>query len=262
MLKKVAWTAERFGVTPRKLTSRVSGAGLPKVLVVSVPKAGTHLVERAVCLHPRMYRRRQPTLNPLNMGAGGLPGILASTRPGQVVLAHVPFDEEYGGALEREDVKALFVVRDPRDVAVSLAHYIGEREDHPLHAQFAPRDLRGRIELAITGDVQARPPAPPLASVLAGFAGWFESGALSVRFEDLVGARGGGESGAQARALAEIYAHLGLEPEPGLGRRLFSDASPTFRRGAIGQWRELFDPELETVFEREAGRWMGRYGYG
>jgi len=27
-------------------------------------------------------------------------------------------------------------------------------------------------------------------------------------------------------------------------------------------WRALFDPELETVFEREAGRWMGPYGYG
>jgi sulfotransferase 6B1 len=261
MLKKAVWTAERFGVTPRKLTARVSSAGLPKVLCVSVPKAGTHLVERAVCLHPRLYRRRLPTLNPLNMGDEGLPGVLASTRPGQVVLAHVPYEDGYAAALEQEDVRVLFAVRDPRDIAVSLAHYIGDREDHPLHPLFAPRDLRGRIELAITGDGDARPPAPSLESILAGFAGWLGSGALVVRFEDLVGGRGGGTAESQERVLGEIYAHLGVEAEPGLRERVFSEASPTFRRGSIGQWRQELDPELEALFEREAGRWMETYGY-
>ena len=41
----------------------------------------------------------------------------------------------------------------------------------------------------------------------------------------------------------------------------FSSASPTFRKGQIGGWRQAFDPELEALFEREAGRWMEVYGY-
>ena len=48
MLARQLWTAQRFGLTPRKLAGRAARAGVPRVLVVSLPKAGTHLVERAV----------------------------------------------------------------------------------------------------------------------------------------------------------------------------------------------------------------------
>jgi hypothetical protein len=262
MLTKHWWTAERFGVTPRRLVARVTRSGLPKVLCVSVPKAGTHLVERAICLHPGMHRRILPTLNPENVGPDGLGGVLAKLRSGQVVLAHLPFDTSYPGLLERKGVRTLVVIRDPRDIAVSLSHYIEGRGDHPLHFVYGARpDERSRIELAILGDADVRPPAPSLESLLAGFAGWLESGALVVRFEELIGERGGGKARAQGQAVKDIYSYLGLEPGKGLAEQLFSTASPTFRAGQIGQWRERFDPELEALFEREAGRWMDVYGY-
>ena len=253
------WTAERFGLTPRKLAARAGGAGLPRVLVVSLPKAGTHLVERAVCLHPQLHRSLRRTLNPENM-QHGLRAALGELRPGQVALAHIPFDASYAALLE--DVRTLFAIRDPRDIAVSLAHYIGGRGDHPLHFAYSERpDERSRIELAILGDADARPPAPSLESLLAGFSGWLDSSALVVRFEELIGTRGGGDDASQHRTLGAIYDHLGLEPPPRLSERLFSSASPTFRKGRIGQWRESFDPDLEELFERAAGSWMEIYGY-
>jgi sulfotransferase family protein len=253
------WTAERFGLTPRKLAARAGSARLPRVLVVSLPKAGTHLVERAACLHPQLHRRLRRTLNPENM-QDGLHAALGELRPGQVALAHIPFDPSYSGLLE--DVKTLFVIRDPRDIAVSLAHYIGGRGDHPLHFAYSERpDERSRIELAILGDAEARPPAPSLESLLSGFSGWLDSGALVVRFEELIGARGGGDDGVQQRTLRALYGHLGLELPPRLSERLFSSASPTFRKGRIGQWRESFDPDLEALFDRAAGAWMEVYGY-
>jgi hypothetical protein len=46
-----------------------------------------------------------------------------------------------------------------------------------------------------------------------------------------------------------------------LSGRLFSSASPTFRRGEIGGWRESFDPALEALFTQEAGNCMEVYGY-
>ena len=254
------WTAERFGLTPRKLAGRVARAGRPRVLVVSLPKAGTHLVERAVCLHPRLHRRLLPTLSPENIGEEGLSGAVRALRSGQVLVGHLPFDPAYPALLE--DVKTLFVVRDPRDIAVSLAHYIGGRGDHPLHFAYSTRpDERSRIELAILGDAEARPPAPSLEGLLAGFSGWLESGALVVRFEELIGSRGGGDAFVQGKAIRAIYDHLGVQPPPRLSERLFSSSSPTFRKGQIGQWRDSFDPELEALFEREAGRWMDVYGY-
>ena len=263
MLTRHWWTAERFGVTPRKLLERVTQTRLPKVLCVSLPKAGTHLVERAVCLHAGMHRRILPTLNPENVGAEGLAGVLRKLRPGQVVLAHLPFDPAYPELVERQGVRALFAVRDPRDIAVSLAHYIEGRGDHPLHFVYSSRpDERSRIELAILGDADVRPPAPSLESLLAGFAGWLKSGAPVVRFEELIGVRGGGDADAQAQAVADMYSYLGLDPGKDVADRLFSTASPTFRAGQIGQWRDRFDPGLEALFHRETGRWMEVYGYG
>ena len=40
------WTLERFGFTPAKLARRAAPGKGPKVFCVSVPKAGTHLLER------------------------------------------------------------------------------------------------------------------------------------------------------------------------------------------------------------------------
>jgi hypothetical protein len=257
------WTAQRFGLTPGKVAARLAADGLPKVLCVSLPKAGTHLAERAVCLHPRLYRKILPTLNPQNIGADGLEGVVEGLRPGQVVLGHLPFDPAYVDLLRREGVRTLFVIRDPRDIAVSLAYYVAGRRDHPLHALYSARpDLRSRIELAVLGDGDARPPAPSLESILSGFAGWLESGALVVRFEDLIGPRGGGDREAQAGTVDAIYAHLELDHRNGLAGHVFSHASPTFRKGMIGQWRAHFDRALTSLIHRQAGPWIEAYGYG
>ena len=82
-----------------------------------------------------------------------------------------------------------------------------------------------------------------------------------VRFEELIGARGGGNDETQARTIRAIYDHLGLAVPARLSERLFSSASPTFRRGQIGGWRESFDAGLEALFQQEAGNWMEVYGY-
>jgi hypothetical protein len=259
------WTAERFGLTPRKLRARVANDRMPTVLCVSMPKAGTHLLERAVCLHPRLYRKLLPTLTQERADRrGGLETLLSRLRPGEVLVAHLPFRPPYPAAIERAGARAIFVTRDPRDVAVSLAHYIAGRPENPYHEAFAERsDLHSRLELAIAGD-----PTTGVASMeglLSDFAGWLDGPAAVVRFEDLVGQSGGGNADAQRRALEAIYGHLGLDISERLvgsvAGRLFSSESPTFRRGSIGQWQECFDSELDALLEATAGDWLRVYGY-
>ena len=113
-------------------------------------------------------------------------------------------------AATERDVRTLFMIRDPRDIVLSQASYIYREKRHPRHALFAGiADEGERIALAIRGSDDHG--LPSVGRRLREYAGWLTSGALVLRFEDLVGPRGGGDAVAQARALESLYAFLGIE---------------------------------------------------
>jgi hypothetical protein len=266
-LPRNVWTLERFGLTPAKLRYRVvPDRRSPRVLSVSLPKAGTHLLERAVCLHPRLYRKLLPTVWPEGLVDrwGGLPGLLQTLSPGQVAIAHLPFHEDYAAALHASRTNALFLIRDPRDIVLSQAHYAVKHPEHPFHRAFARApDVRGRIAVAIDGDEEAG--LESIAQRLDRYEGWLHGAALVVRFEDLIGRDGGGDRDRQRGVIEDVYRHLGVDASPRLidrtCDRLFSSDSPTFRRGAIGGWRTQMDDELLTRFRAAVGDRAARYGY-
>ncbi|MFW6060064.1 MAG: hypothetical protein ACODAQ_07765 [Phycisphaeraceae bacterium] len=264
LIQRHWWNLARFGFTPAKLAVRWSAREAPRVVSLSVPKAGTHLLERALVLHPRLHRAVRRTLQDIDPARWAeLDALLARLRPGQVVMGHLGYTPRRRRAIERAGVKGLFLIRDPRDLPVSDAFYIARRRRHFRHHLFAGKPLRERIRLAIEGD--ARHGMPDIGARLARYAGWLEAGFELVRFEDLIGPRGGGSSERQHRQLRAIYRHLGLETdEPWISHvaeRLFCHHSPTFRRGAVGQWRAYFDDELKARFNAVAADQLARYGY-
>jgi hypothetical protein len=264
-LPRNMWTLERFGLIPTKLRYRLADPGAPRVLLVSLPKAGTHLLERAVCLHPRLYRKLLPTIALARLRRWkGLDGLLARIRPGQVVVSHLAFDPSYPALLAARNVRAILVIRDPHDMVVSQVHYVTKRTEHRLHGVFAEREhIKDRLKLAIGGDPDNG--VPSVGDRLDRFAGWLGTDCLVVRFEDLVGPQGGGDPDSQARAVASVYRHLGMDVDQGfigsICERLFSSVSPTFHKGTSGGWRDLFDPELEALFDRVVGDKIVPYGY-
>lgn len=259
------WSLQRFGMTPEKVRDRISNRREARVFCVCIPKAGTHLLERALCLHPRLYRRLVPTLFDANIGRrGGLDRVLGALRPGQVIMSHLPFQPEYPKTLVRRGARGIFLIRDPRDVVVSETHYIARRPDHHLHRAFSTRDtFQSKLRLAIVGDAEFG--VPSMAERLDEFGGWLDAGCLVVRFEDLIGPSGGGDRTRQEATVRGVYRFLELAEDDRLigsvCERLFSSASPTFRRGEIGEWRRTFDQELERLFEEVVGSRMRSYGY-
>ena len=258
------WTFTRLGLTPSKLRHRFQDRDAPRVLCVSLPKAGTHLVERALCLHPRLYRRLRPTIAPGMSRWDGFGAMLTAVRPGEVVVAHLPFDASYPPSLERSGVRAICTIRDPRDVVLSQVHFIVRRRFHPHHEHFAARrTVSERLELAILGDDAAG--IPSIRERLERYAGWLDDGSLVVRFEDLVGSKGGGDAERQRRTVEGMYRYVGIDVDGMFVERvcadLFSGSSPTFRRGAIGGWRDTFEPRIVELFAREVGTALAPYGY-
>ena len=259
------WTFERFGLTPSKLARRATDRSAPRVFCVSIPKAGTHLLERALCLHPRMYRKLLPTVSDENIEKyRGFERLLHRIRPGEVVASHLRFETPYPEQLQRSGVAGVFLVRDPHDIVVSQVHYVSKRADHRLHDVFAERDAREKLRLAIVGDRDRG--AASIGERLDYFAGWLDAGCLVLRFEDLVGPGGGGDAERQRASIALLLRHVGLGARDGtvdaIAKELFSSESPTFRKGSAGGWRSTFDPELEALFDQVVGDRAIPYGYG
>lgn len=255
-LARRRWDLQRFGITWRGAAARLVSPDAPKVLQISVPKAGTHLVERALCLHPSLHRPLTRTFFPQQ--AGELRRRLPRQRRGELLCAHLHHDPDLERAILDAGPRIVFVVRDPRDIVVSNAHYAVS----PGHAWGPAARARGsereRVKLFIEGDADAG--ISGIGRVLELYAGWLDvPGVVIARYEDLV------DPESRLGALTGLYKALGLrEPERFAERvapKLVSAASVTFRKGGSGGWREVFDAELEEAFQRSVGARAAPFGY-
>ncbi len=269
-MRRWTWDLQRFGLGPNDLLRRMRPApDLPRILCVTLPKAGTHLLERLLCRHPSLHRRLLPTLHDSNIARyGGLEQVLATTRPGQLLMAHLAHLEDYSRLVTEGGPRGVFMIRDPRDIAVSLAFYLVREQEHPFHELFQRQpSVEERIRLAIHGSVEEG--YPSMAQRLREYRGWLGGPGgqmMTVRFEDLIGARGGGGSDRQKEVVAAILDHLEVGYSEELLERLceetFSEVSPTFRAGRIGGYRRHFEgSDLEEECRQSFGAEMQEYGY-
>ncbi|WJW76305.1 sulfotransferase domain-containing protein [Thiohalobacter sp. IOR34] len=265
VLSKAAWTLQRFGLTPGKLRNRLLASSSPRIFCVSVPKAGTHLVERAICLHPALYRRLMPTLDECNLDpALGLGGVLGKLDPGQLLVSHLFCTDRRVRDVSESGVRSIFVIRDPRDVVISQSSYLMKMKKHRFHHAFSGQlDRKNAIRISILGNENSG--LPSIRAILDGMRGWMEHAGLVIRFEDLVGTGGGGSEQAQRDSLRRLFEFLEVDMDENwideTARRVFSSASPTFRKGRINQWKRVFDQELVDLFKEEAGQPLIDYGY-
>ncbi|RIK73778.1 MAG: hypothetical protein DCC67_17415, partial [Planctomycetota bacterium] len=182
--------------------------------------------------------------------------------------AHLFFDEQVAERIEALNFVHHFIYRDPRDVALSEAHYYRSiNRWHRLHPRFrdAP-SIADAVAMAIEGvnDPTGRIYYPDIGTRFRHYEPWIRSPhVFAVRFEDLVSDR----RSAVLEAMVEFY--LGRAPAAGdaaeLCRRAAASIAPekshTFRKGKQGGWRETFAPEHRAAFKRHAGSILIEHGY-
>ena len=167
---------------------------------------------------------------------------------------------------------AVYLVRDPRDVAVSLAYHNSTTIDDAIKLMNAADSAlcRGRKGMA-----------PQLRQKLMGWSGhvtsWLDQTDIPVhviRYEDLVAAPAGGFAGAlkfadRSATQAEIerairhadFAELQRqESEKGFAERTSRNA-PFFRSGRVGGWRETLTAAQADAIEQCHAATMTRVGY-
>lgn len=257
--------ANKFGLTPFKLYQRVSGESYkyPKIFCVSIPKSGTHLIQRLLLMHPPIYRNFMRVLNNTTCkNIYDFKGFLKNVKNGQLVLSHTNFKREYYEYLCDNGFTVLFMIRDPRDILISEAHFVDARNDYPWRDLLLELSINERIEMLIKGsnlfwDIGKR---------LDDHSGWLKSEkVLTIRFEDLVGTDGGGNADAQKKAIKGVFNHIGTKHTEFNTEKivdgLFSKKTLTFRKGKINQWKDVYTTELKNTFKSVAGSQLIDYGY-
>ncbi|ATX79661.1 Sulfotransferase domain-containing protein [Mariprofundus aestuarium] len=267
--KELQYAAMRH-VFPITDTERVIASHSNRIFANSIPKAGTNLLSRLLKLMPNVVPWWTYHIDET------IPGYshqLSSGRKGQVITAHLPWSPSLLQELEHLEFRKLLIVRDMRDVAVSGAYYVTHMDrSHPLHDYLnsLPNDDE-RLMAMIKGVAAEHYPGgqiPPMweNDSYKSFLPWVDDpDNLLVRFEDLIGAMGGGDDNLQEKTIRKIASHIGTDLDAEqfehIRSSLFSTSSRTFRKGQVGEWRNHFNEAHKQAFKDMSGYMLIRMGY-
>ena len=246
-----------------------------KILINSVPKAGTHMVTSVMQGLPQLmpaYRHiRMPELvsqglenedGGFNVDLSRVHREFSPVRPGQFCSGHMFYNSDLDNYLGDNGFKTLFIIRDPRDVVISRYNYILGLKRHPLH-DFFKYELKDKdriLDVCISGfrDVSKFRKAGRkkftdsrllgVAEQYKKYAGWISSkNCLVLKFEDLRGAGGGGSDQLRFAKFNKALQFVGVDIEEQLLRNKLcskkSQKSATFHKGDIGGWSKYLSAD-------------------
>ncbi|MFN3307753.1 MAG: sulfotransferase domain-containing protein [Anaerolineales bacterium] len=256
--------------------ARLSLQGLPIFFANSFPKSGTHLLTQILQAFADLGPAVDSGLPAVVMYEGDVgrlrseDEIVADLKrflPGDIGYGHLHHLPSVAQILSSPPFVTYFILRDPRDVAVSHVHYVTEMEPrHAHHAYFAHEltTFEERLAATITGSAHANPPLPSLADRLAPYLRWLEEPSiLTLRYEDFWQ-----ERQSVLRKVLEHAVRRGFplrqnmeEALRVLDNSIQPQRSPTFRRGGMWGWREAFTPEHTQLFKEHCAEIVEVLGY-
>lgn len=271
--------AKRLGTPVYQTLARgVVGLPGPPILANSPPKAGTHILSTLLGRLPRvMFSGRHYNPNEFRVGLPGqdvyaweeIRKRYGRVRPGQFATGHFPAVPEFQEVLRDLGMRTIVIFRDPRDMVVSAAFYIRSLKRHPLHDVYRRfPSVSEAIDAAIAG-VGPYPDGrghPSITDRVAAYLPWLDSpDVLTVRFEDLIGAAGGGSRALQFESVSAVASHvgrpLGEEQLERVCDAIFAPGSATFRKGQIGDWHNHLTDKQIDVLKEGLGAHLIRLGY-
>jgi hypothetical protein len=228
------------------------------LFLISIPKAGTHLlytlaeafgyVAGIVC--PEWPRPRHwYCVEYSNSHTRATDFFIDTVRRSPFGNRHHPFATS----------PALFIYRNPLDILVSEANYYHRDGNAIFGGYLCGRSFEERL-LALIDDPWL---FGSFRDRMAGFVPWLElSNVIPVSFEELVGARGGGDDAIQRRLIWSLQLKLHVPGSPeSFAEQVFDTESPTFNAGRIGSHREKFGAAAMASFQALPQDFMSALGY-
>lgn len=279
--RRLLYAWQRSPRSLKTLLYRFSGCG---VIITSIPKSVTHLVEQLIKQLglSRPYKNRgllqyygwphqadQRIQNSLDRVIQAVEDL----HPGHYLLTHLVPEPALLDSIRECGHRVIFMYRDPRAVVVSHVNHVFRNETskfHPFYKKvLGSKDKSLALAIRGAGSMSVDFPTywlPDIKSYYASFAGWFDvDSCLGIRFEDLIGPQGGGESRTQRTATKRILDHIEYPYQREALDRwiegIFDKDSPTFYRGKVDGWRDAFSERHERIFDEVSGNLLTEWGY-
>ncbi len=246
LYSKLKGDLSRFGLIPFK---RFGNHNIPPIMTITIPKAGTGLVQQILTQNDRLYRSFRPTLGARNITYWKHAVNVAQNFIGnnQILSTHWQFDEEIYKTLKDAGINLIFVYRAPQDTLISDIHYWRNNKKHRLNDITQTMDFEQLIRLRLYGSEKYS--IESLEHTFSKFMGWKSKANYSLNYDELNLASDEEkqqiifdlmEAVEQPITLNEVKKYTSVIGNPG---------SPTFRRGVVGKWREGLSDKLISEIE-------------
>ena len=245
---------------------------LPRLVVVSLHKSGTHLALRLV--EELGYQRRFFDERLIRSARQDPPEtFLSSLEPGAAYFLHECRLDGFPPELllhwrETNDPRFIFHYRDPRAVLLSQVNYLRRRHrrgsfsNTPYHLIFS--DILQAVEQE--GEALTRALHCMGDYLCQSFLGsvWMlqHPRVLPLSYERLAGASAGGSDADQLEQVEATLRHLDLAGDAAaIASRLYDPTQPTFHRGRVYGWRDVYTSAQVLLFEQRYAHLLDIYGY-
>lgn len=250
---------------------------VPRILVNSLPKAGTNLLTRLLTMMPGIkpagLHLGHSTLGGVaKAGEDGVPvGVdfpfvvplpriampLGRLKPGEFASGHIPFSPVLSAYLQSVGFKIVMIVRHPAAVALSHARYVKESAGHPLYAHYQGLSEAAQIQTSIDGVQLPGRRLPSIGERFESIAQWAAvPNVHQITFEDLVGPQGGGTKEKQDACISGLAKFLDIALSENalkqIALHLFGQSS-TFRSGQIDAWQTALGSDHLAAIHAQIG---------
>lgn len=265
---------------------------MKKIVINSLPKAGSHLLCKLLDLlgyefsgtnfsSSTIYGRYVTPKFLLRGVLFGQPGVevgldiaacarvswviksLNNIQDGHYAGGHLPYSDCMLNLFNTQGAKAIHILRDPRDVLLSWAHYVPKTDWHYGRLGLEGHSLEESVRKILQGYQSGSFRIESFHNILRRSNGWLkQGGVLTVRFEELVGPKGGGNAELQIDAISRIASFVDAG-EVNLAKvcdGLFG-GTKVFRKGTIGSWKDEFSASLIEKVNESLGEEIAHMGY-
>ena len=233
------------------------------VVQISIPKCGTHLLKKCIWSLTGTKSVAEDQINPY---IASPEKFKHKSKNKTHWRNHLFYNESFEPFLNNSQNAFFFIYRDPRDQIVSFAYYM-KLYNHSVKANEITFDqLLMELITSESGEIyNNQPPCKNINEIYKKYIPWLSATHVcSIRFEDLVGPKGGGNLEAQLNSIKKIIEHLGIfltEDQIHQKAESLFGGTWTFRKGQIGSWKKHFNEDHKKVFKEVAGQLLIDFGY-